>query len=940
MLRKTKIKQSIIFILIITPVLLFISSFFISRIVYAGCWTGSCSAGGCSSGSSDGDYCECPHKDDCCSGKCRDGDGLPGAEHCHCGSSPPAKKCGDGDVNRDPEECDDGNTNNGDGCDSNCKHECGDITLNTNDELTRLSATEPLTLSWTYNQTKSHADCNPTSYTLWYVEKPSFDVADKSDCFKDADGNDITGTEITVNKTGTTNVTKIINNGSNNIDWQKPYCWKVRVNKDASKEIGAGPNSFRTNYAPVFSRAGIQFVDAGKTDMTDSSNGWGINPVNSGNPVCSSGWDATCNTVTNNSDLNLGGDTDCWIAGYDTDDASGQDHTIYLWFEYSDPDNELVAQEPNESQRHRLAFVKKNFFNPIETASNIQNMSHLNTGNTLFYTYFSNLLNSQTPTLSNQEGNLYVHIEEYNRILFDNNKVRIIYKIKFDRPNPNAWWILPYSGTFDIYTMMEHNVDDPNLGFTGENMADHFGGNDPTTGKRYQKIGSISIDTEEPEVGVEPPIIDGYHSFDLTWSDQTITQGSGLKNFESYCYSDNPPSFDLIYLGPYGTFPQTKTIETIDIGAIPTGYNECIPQEAKTEVINNGSAITEHSFGNDLASYRRFDDLVVATINAEDNACNKKDDPFTDPQQLFNPWITTRQGTVHSDGNIDINTPFEVDSSIRTDNSLYYHQWAFYNNTPPVLMRISSNMLSSQDATLTNLSLNNQKLPGYYDLNNIPRFGPVADSWYDYFKGVLINSGNASAIYTITNNLSITNISEIDGNTCLGPRCFYEIIGNLTIGPADPPAQCNRQALIFVDGNLTIIEDFTNGGDPNNGCIFIVKGNILFTNDTNTAPLDADSTMAPGSNTAPYNGVAGFFISETNSNHTIKVKKDVQIISNVPYGDGFVLRGGLIADNYDFRRNVGLRNNIQPAEILLYDPRYIILFDDLFTYSMLNIRDK
>ncbi|MBD3363088.1 hypothetical protein GF362_05190 [Candidatus Dojkabacteria bacterium] len=44
--------------------------------------------------------------------------------------------------------------------------------------------------------------------------------------------------------------------------------------------------------------------------------------------------------------------------------------------------------------------------------------------------------------------------------------------------------------------------------------------------------------------------------------------------------------------------------------------------------------------------------------------------------------------------------------------------------------------------------------------------------------------------------------------------------------------------------------------------------------------------------------------------------------------------------NLEFRRNVGLRNNIQPAEIILYDPRYIILFEDILGYSLLTVREK
>ncbi|MBD3363089.1 hypothetical protein GF362_05195 [Candidatus Dojkabacteria bacterium] len=857
---------------------------------------------------------------------CNDDKPEPGCQG-KCGGGGSTPSCGDGSVNQGSEECDDGNTNNGDGCDSKCKLECGNITINTDDQMTRLSGTQPLALSWDYNQTSTDPRCNPTSYTVHYVEKPSFDVADKSDCFKDADGNDITGTEIIVNDTSKTNVTVEINNGTNNIDWQKPYCWKVQVNKEAEKTVEAGPNSFRTNYAPIFSRAGIQFVDNTRTQLDQQTQPWGIDPVNSGNPVCSSGWDVSCNTITNDTDLNLGGENVCWLAGHDPVDAPGQDHTIYLWFEYFDPDNEPVSQEPNESQRHRLAFVEKDFFNPIESASNIQNAGNVSSGNTLFYSHFANLLSTETPSITTQEGNTNISIVESKRLHFNNNKVRIIYKIRFNRD-------VSYTGHYDIYEMMEHNVDDPNIGFTGENLGDHFTGIDPSTGKQYQKIGTFSIDNEEPEVGVNPPIINGYHSFNLTWLDQTGTQGSDLKTFKGYCYSDNSPSFNLIYLGPYSPNPETKTLDVIDINRVPAGYNECLPLTAKIEVIANGTATTNYSFENNLHSYRRFDDLVISTIDAEDKACNVNNDPYIDPQKLFDPWITTRQGTVHSDGSIDINTPFEVDSSIRTDNSLYYGQWPFYNNTPPELIRISSNMLSSQVATLTNQSLNNQKITNYFDLNYTPKFGPVADNWYDYFKGFLENAGLSSSMKQISGDKSINSISSLNPS-CTNHRCFYEINGNLTIGPANP-SRCDKQSLIFIQGNLTIIDDFTNNGSPNNACIFIVKGNITFEN--GSQPLDADPSM--GGNTAPYNGVAGFFISDSSIDKTIKVKKDAQMVTGSPYADALVIRGGLVSDNVEFRRNVGLRNNIQPAEIILYDPRYIILFEDILGYSLLTVREK
>lgn len=132
--------------------------------------------------------------------------------------------------------------------------------------------------------------------------------------------------------------------------------------------------------------------------------------------------------------------------------------------------------------------------------------------------------------------------------------------------------------------------------------------------------------------------------------------------------------------------------------------------------------------------------------------------------------------------------------------------------------------------------------------------------------------------------------------------------GNLIVGQG---LQCDMAAIIIVRGNLDIAPSITNVGN-NNGCLFIVDGNV-----TVAAGSAANPANVAFNQMLEYDRIEAAIIAKGN----FTASADPQS-SNV--GDGMLIRGFLLAKQYVSQRNLTSgRNAKQPSDLFIFDARFI-----------------
>lgn len=747
--------------------------------------------------------------------------------------------------------------------------------------------------------------CADPEYNVYLIEKGDTDVTNTTNC--DFNGaNPITTTsqkEITINQT------------NHKLEWNKAYCWKVEA-KD-SGNVSSPIYTFRTNMSPELTRTGL-VAENNSNNYTSIDFGGNIDI---GTPKCTSGISG-CD-ISNTSDYN----NMCWVGGEDgTDDI---DDTVELFFEYDDKDDDV-----NEAFRHKFALIKSD--DPAGMADLIDYSLVEADNNKLFHASYSDLQNTPKACLNysncSQEGEGY-RIISAKVYPFSENRQRLVYKIQFDK-------VPGISGKYGIYSLSNNRVDDP-FGSTGYLPSD-YNTVDPNAIEawgQYRKVGMIGIDTVDPIVNSDVEI-KGYNTFDIDWTSNELNGSGLLPDFNAYCFSTEPAhsSFPLNYTGPNGT--SNLTIQYYnDIENIPTGYNECMQGQDKNDLVTNGIAKTNYSFPNTpIDSYKNFDHLSIGAINVKDMACNTND-PTPEPQTLYNPWLTTLQGTVHSDTSTNIKVQPTTDSFIESTNKLYLSKdgEAFYEKTDRELVYTSSDMLSSVSGNFNNHSRSKQEISGYNDINSTPVFPQAKTDWFEYF---ITHRDVARNLIKLNGNQTTVDIFTPKPGSCdSNSTCFYHIDSNLVAS-----GNCDRQAIFLVEGDITVNNEFTNI-DKNDACIFITKGNINFTNkidpNQNETPVNhtppKDSEGGTYRTTSMYDKVDGFFIAIEGSTSTTTT--DVKEIGQNLYADGLLINGGMVGNEHRFNRDLGLRNNIQPAELITFDPRYMILYLDTFGYTDIRIRE-
>lgn len=214
-----------------------------------------------------------------------------------------------------------------------------------------------------------------------------------------------------------------------------------------------------------------------------------------------------------------------------------------------------------------------------------------------------------------------------------------------------------------------------------------------------------------------------------------------------------------------------------------------------------------------------------------------------------------------------------------------------------------SQLSSSSPPTPT--SRNNTVLQNYTDQNYVRYYQGVGQ------KAPITNwaFGEAVSSLALANNKQENNASGSIANVITSPNNgIYHFTGNQTV-PGN--TTCRGEKIIILDsGDLHIQPPFFSQSKDSDACLFIVGGDIT---------VDTTSSSLNSANTA-YDLIEAFMIA-SGTFTTSQTNNDSVLI----------IQGGVIYNNTNsnasFQRTV-TGSDDRPAEVILYDPKYLELFRD------------
>ncbi|MBI2334665.1 hypothetical protein HYU96_02590 [Candidatus Daviesbacteria bacterium] len=179
------------------------------------------------------------------------------------------------------------------------------------------------------------------------------------------------------------------------------------------------------------------------------------------------------------------------------------------------------------------------------------------------------------------------------------------------------------------------------------------------------------------------------------------------------------------------------------------------------------------------------------------------------------------------------------------------------------------------------------------------RFAPFKVPTYDDLKSIYYDQSKTA------NKQVITSLP-----TSLTGETLYLVNGDLT---ADANPGGGGNAIFFVSGNLNFTANYTNGS-PNAGTVFVVRGNININNIDATRVNRIDAVLiAQGT-------ICTAFQAGTCPDTNVTAPR-------------LLINGSLINLNagnpIKFRRT--LSNNNEPAEEIVYQPKYLVILRNLFS---------
>ena len=305
---------------------------------------------------------------------------------------------------------------------------------------------------------------------------------------------------------------------------------------------------------------------------------------------------------------------------------------------------------------------------------------------------------------------------------------------------------------------------------------------------------------------------------------------------------------------------------------------------------------------------RNHDGRLDFEIVAVDRACNYTS--VQTEQNLGVPWVATRGGLVYSRG--DINLPTGTDH-VNYQN-LNLQKFKDSDFAPDEQTGLGTEWVASGDDSMS-----------------------FERSGFEYESSNYINRIWQEKVQTSSFYEQLQELADLRGFDYYGPS------GDMNTSNVD----CHEeQKVYFVDGDLEVYpEDFDGSviGTRNNGCIFVVSGDItLAEQDGVSAEAQTQGDGAPY-----YNIVEGFFIADGEINVDF-VQEDesrrdgLKVVGSLIAGSGGVDKEEHIYGSIRLRRTLQLEDNMQyPTLIIFHDPRYMDIAKEAFgsTLGGGHIRD-
>jgi len=262
--------------------------------------------------------------------------------------------------------------------------------------------------------------------------------------------------------------------------------------------------------------------------------------------------------------------------------------------------------------------------------------------------------------------------------------------------------------------------------------------------------------------------------------------------------------------------------------------------------------------------------------------------------------FSTKSVSVHGSESLDLPYPSTNPGLLLDRADISSEMWAEGLNKDPLLLVKS---------TANTKSYNITKYPGY----------KLTNGYYDFLKKE----------YTM-NKKNIKNLEEVfpDSSILLGSLnsicggnmyCMFDYTGNLNVKDG---IICDNKSVIFVAGDLTIDTPIKNMVDNTlsnkNGCIFIVKGNVIIKKGANMS-----------STKLGYDVVHGYILAD--GRITIEDERPKSGII-----DGVYINGGLSSS---YREDVSIIVNrylrveerlSYPVLVIDYHPKYGVIAEKLF----------
>lgn len=603
--------------------------------------------------------------------------------------------------------------------------------------------------------------------------------------------------------------------------------------------------------------------------------------------------------------------------GFIGSSVNGANNPIVIQFDITDPDNNF-AGGVNVLRNARIAFSPINNtyrrFNQLEPTLH-QPVSRTSAG---FRMNLRQLLStpvrdvystdysdgsagsvSTSGTHTNAAGNASlldingVQVYSTTASPINNQTVRVKFTVRLENNFANGQFYIfasalslksDYNGNEGVFVTPNPA---PSLGTEGNTRYENFTVGGPIN---YQ------VDLTNPSASVANPQVTGANSFNVNWA---ASDNVGLAIIRSYCFRNSAPG---------ATIRDTALATNINVATAPISYPS----------VDNCLVNTAARLG--LRSYTDQSGTLTSGLNFRlhvvDNACNSA--TATNILNASAPWIATGNGNVSANGGF---SGFNINETSYNYSNIPNNQLA----APPFLSTYLT--ISGNNNIVTNRPSARSYIATNYTDNKVSppaRLGDV--SWTDTIRNLISQQPgySSSSLSGLTINAPMSNWLGVPANSYT--YRYYTQTLNVTAA-----ATCNVKVVFVIEGLITIDPNFINSG-TNNGCVFVSRTGIQI----------SAGTHASAGGTQQYDRIEGLFITDGTFYDLPQAAASNLDKPNASLpADGLYIRGGVIAENVSLRRDLEPTANASfPANIIEYDPTYLVVFGGVLSDKEFSLRQE